>query len=66
VLAAIPDALLVAPPFERDAPSPDALRGRYRSYLLTRLAAPPHIRGAALYPRERHNAEPPRPISARR
>jgi hypothetical protein len=66
VLAAIPDALLVAPPFERDAPSPDALRGRYRSYLLTRLAAPRDFVGAAISARERLLAEPPRPISSRR
>jgi hypothetical protein len=66
VLAAIPDALLVAPPFESDAPSPDALRDRYRSYLLTRLAAPRYFVGAAISARERLLAEPPRPISARR
>ena len=66
VLAAIPDALLVAPPFESDAPSPAALRDRYRSYLLTRLAAPRDFVGAAISARERLLAEPPRPFSARR
>ena len=66
VLAAIPDALLVAQPFELDTPSPDALRDRYRSYLLTRLAPPRDFVGAALSARERLLAEPPRPMSARR
>ena len=66
VLAAIPDELLVAPPFETDASSPDAIRERYRSYLLTRLASPRDFVGAAISARERLLAEPLRPISARR
>jgi hypothetical protein len=66
VLAVIPDDLLVAPTFESDVPSPEALRDRYRSYLLTRLAAPRDFVGAAIAARERLLAEPPRPISARR
>jgi hypothetical protein len=66
VLAVIPDDLLVAPTFESDASSPDALRDRYRSYLLTRLAGPRDFVGAAISARERLLAEPPRPISSRR
>ncbi len=66
VLAGVPDALLAAPPFESDTPSPDALRERYRSYLLTRLAAPRDFVAAAIAARERVLADPPRPLSARR
>ncbi len=66
VLSAIPDALLVAPPLDPGATSPDAVRERYRSYLLTRRGAPREFVGAAIAARERLLAEPPRPISARR
>ena len=66
VLAAIPDALLVAPPFEAQALSPDAARERYRSYLLARLEAPRDFVAAAVYAREQLLRDPPRPLSARR
>jgi hypothetical protein len=66
VLAAVPDALLVAPPLDVDAPSPDALRERYRSYLLTRLEAPRDFVSAAMTAREQLLSEPPRRLSARR
>ncbi|HET7623164.1 MAG TPA: HipA family kinase [Gemmatimonadaceae bacterium] len=66
VLAAIPDALLAAPPLDRDAPSPDVLRERYRSYLLTRLRSPRDFVSAAISAREQLLSEPPRRLSARR
>ena len=66
VLAAVPDALLVAPPFEAEALSPEAARERYRSYLLTRLEAPRDFVAAAISAREQLLSEPPRPLSARR
>ena len=66
VLAAIPDALLVAPPFEAQALSPDAARERYRSYLLARLEAPRDFVAAAVSAREQLLRDPPRPLSARR
>jgi hypothetical protein len=66
VLAAVPDALLAAPSFETDAPSTDAARERYRSYLLTRLQAPRDFVAAAISAREQLLREPPRPLSARR
>ena len=66
VLAAVPDALLVASPVDADALSPGAARERYRSYLLTRLEAPRDFVGAAISAREQLLREPPRPLSARR
>jgi hypothetical protein len=66
VLAAMPDALLAAEPPGSDAPSPDALRERYRSYLLGRLEGPRAFVQEAIAARERVLAEPPRPLSARR
>jgi len=66
VLAAIPDALLAAEPPGSDASSPDALRERYRSYLLGRLEGPRAFVQEAIAARERVLAEPPRPLSARR
>jgi hypothetical protein len=66
VLAAVPDALLLAPPLEADALSPDATRERYRSYLLTRLEAPRDFVAAATSAREQLLREPRRPLSARR
>ena len=66
VLAALPDALLTAPPADAGSPSADALRERYRSYLLTRLEAPRDFVGTAIAARERLLREPPRPYSARR
>jgi hypothetical protein len=66
VLAAVPDALLVASPIDANALSPDAARERYRSYLLTRLEAPRDFVGAAISAREQLLREPPRPLSARR
>jgi len=65
-LAAVPDALLAAPPLDASAPSPGALRERYRSYLLTRLEAPREFVGAAIAAREQLLREPPRRLSARR
>jgi hypothetical protein len=66
VLAAVPDALLVASPVDAGALSPGAARERYRSYLLTRLEAPRDFVGAAISAREQLLREPPRPLSARR
>jgi hypothetical protein len=66
VLAAVPDVLLAAPPLDADAPSPDALRERYRSYLLTRLEAPRVFVSAAISARTQLLSEPPRRLSARR
>ena len=66
VLAAVPDALLVASPLDAAALPPDAARERYRSYLLTRLEAPRDFVGAAISAREQLLREPPRPLSARR
>jgi hypothetical protein len=66
VLAAVPDALLAAPPPDAEALSPDALRERYRSYLLTRLEAPRDFVRAAIAAREQLLSEPPRRLSARR
>ena len=66
VLAALPDALLTAPPVDAGSPSANALRERYRSYLLTRLEAPRDFVGTAIAARERLLREPPRPYSARR
>ncbi|HET7553837.1 MAG TPA: HipA family kinase [Gemmatimonadaceae bacterium] len=66
VLAAVPDALLVAPPLDTHTPSPDAARERYRSYLLTRLKAPRDFVATATSAREQLLSEPPRPLSARR
>ena len=66
VLAALPDALLTAPPADAGSPSADTVRERYRSYLLTRLEGPRDFVGAAIAARERLLREPPRPFSARR
>ena len=65
-LAAVPDALLTAPPADSDTPSAAAARERYRSYLLTRLENPRAFVAAAIAARERLLREPPRPLSARR
>ncbi|HEY9448211.1 MAG TPA: HipA family kinase [Gemmatimonadaceae bacterium] len=65
-LAAVPDALLTAPPADSDTPSAAAARERYRSYLLTRLENPRAFVAAAVAARERLLREPPRPLSARR
>lgn len=65
-LAAVPDALLTAPPADADIPSAAAARERYRSYLLTRLENPRAFVAAAIAARERLLREPPRPLSARR
>jgi hypothetical protein len=66
VLAAVPDALFLAPPRQPDALTPDAARDRYRSYLLTRLEAPRAFVATAIAERDRLLREPPRPLSARR
>jgi hypothetical protein len=65
VIERVPDELLSGAEYAGDA-APRELRGRYHSYLGTRLQAPRPFLGEAINARERLRRMPPLPQSARR
>jgi hypothetical protein len=65
-LHAVPDDLLVGPTGAGDAPTAEAARERYLTYLTTRLDAPRAFVSVAAEAREALRREPRRRLSARR